>query len=65
MKAVIDRCQIGMLQLAVFMKVSNGAVSKWRQTEYLPEINEKRYIEIHTAINELCNIILPPRASVE
>lgn len=56
LKVVMDKCQIGTLQLAAFMKVSNGAVSKWRQAEYLPEINEKRYIQIYNAINELCDI---------
>lgn len=64
LKVVMDRCKIGTLQLAAFMKVSKGAVSKWRQAEFLPEINEKRYIQIHNAINELCDINGTPHRKI-
>jgi hypothetical protein len=64
LKVVMDRCKIGTLQLAAFMKVSKGAVSKWRQAEFLPEIKEKRYIQIHNAINELCDINGTPHRKI-
>ncbi len=65
LKVVMDRCQIGTVQLAAFMKVSKGAVSKWRQAEFLPEINEKRYIQIYNAINELCDINGTPNRKIK
>jgi len=64
LKVVMDRCQIKTVQLAAFMKVSKGAVSKWRQAEFLPEINEKRYIQIYNAINELCDINGTPHRKI-
>lgn len=29
-------------------------VTKWRQAKYMPEINERRVIQIFNAINNLC-----------
>jgi hypothetical protein len=55
LKVIMDRCQIGTVQLAAFMKVGQDTVSKWRRAEFLPEINEKRFIQIYNAINELCD----------
>lgn len=60
----MDRCQIKTSQLAAFMKVSKSAVSLWRQAEFLPEINEKRYIQIYNAINELCDINGTPHRKI-
>jgi hypothetical protein len=56
LKAIMDQCQIGTMELSTFMKVAPRTVTKWRQAKYLPEINEKRCIQICIAINELCDI---------
>lgn len=55
LKVIMDRCQIGTTQLSTFMKVAPRTVTKWRQAEYMPEINERRFIQIFNAINELCD----------
>jgi hypothetical protein len=64
LKVVMDRCHIGTVQLAAFMKVSKGAVSKWRKAEFLPEISEKRYVQICNAINDLCDINGTPNRKI-
>lgn len=64
LKVVMDRCHIGTVQLSAFMGVGQGTVSKWRQAEFLPEINEKRYIQIHNAINQLCEINGTPHRKI-
>ncbi|RUT02127.1 hypothetical protein DSM106972_062020 [Dulcicalothrix desertica PCC 7102] len=65
LKVVMDRCQIGTVQLAEFLKVSRTVVSKWRSYEYMPEINEKRYVQIVAAINELCDINGTPKRKID
>jgi hypothetical protein len=64
LKVVMDRCHIKTVQLAAFMNVSTTTVSKLRQAEFLPEINEKRYIQIYNAINELCDINGTPNRKI-
>ena len=64
LKVVMDRCHIGTVQLSAFMGVGQGTVSKWRQAEFLPEINEKRYVQICNAINELCDINNTPHRKI-
>jgi len=64
LKAIMDRCRIGTVQLSTFMKVAPRTVTKWRQAEFLPEINEKRYIQIYTAINQLCDINGTPHRKI-
>ena len=65
LKAIMDRCQIGTVQLAEFLNVVPGTVSAWRKAEFLPEINEKRYIQIYNAINELCDINGTPNRKIK
>jgi hypothetical protein len=65
LKVIMDRCQIGTVQLAAFMKVSSNVVSKWRRTEFLPQITEKRYIQIYNAINELCDLNGTPNRKIK
>jgi hypothetical protein len=65
LKVIMDRCQIGTVQLSAFLGVGQGTVSKWRQAEFLPEINEKRYIQIYNAINELCDINGTPNRKIK
>lgn len=56
LKLVMDKCQIGTVQLAEFLGVNNNVVSKWRRAKYMPQITEKRYVQIVAAINKLCEI---------
>jgi hypothetical protein len=46
------------------MNVSPTTISKLRQAEFLPEINEKLYIQIYKAINELCDINGTPHRKI-
>jgi hypothetical protein len=64
LRVIMDRCQIGTVQLSTFMKVAPRTVTKWRQAEFLPEINEKRYIQIYNAINQLCDINNTPNRKI-
>ena len=65
LKVIMDRCHIGTVQLSAFMGVGPGTVSKWRQAEFLPEINEKRFVQIFNAINELCDINNTPHRKIK
>lgn len=56
LKLVMDKCQIGTVQLADYLHVNKNVVSRWRSYEYVPEINEKRYVQIVAAINHLCDV---------
>lgn len=56
LRVIMDRRQIGTAQLAKCMGVSNNIVSTWRKSVYMPQINEKRWVQIVTAINILCEV---------
>lgn len=65
LKYVMDRRQIGAAQLAEFLKVTPNMVSKWRQAKYMPQITEKRYVQIVAAINHLCDVNGVPDKKIE
>lgn len=54
LKVIMDGRRIGTAQLAECMGVSANVVSTWRKSIYMPQINEKRWVQIVTAINKLC-----------
>jgi DNA-binding Xre family transcriptional regulator len=56
LKIVMSERRIKVAQLAELIKVSESTVTTWRACEYMPEINEKRWIQIVAAINKLCDV---------
>lgn len=54
LKRVMDERDIGPTELARVLKIDVSNVTRWRQAEYLPQIHERRWIQIVNAINYIC-----------
>ncbi len=54
LKRLMDERDIGSTEFARVLKIDVSNVTRWRQAEYLPQINEKRWIQIVSAINYIC-----------
>lgn len=54
LKRLMDERDIKPTEFARLLKIDNSAVTRWRQATYLPQINEKRWLQIVSAINEIC-----------
>ncbi|MBW4670491.1 MAG: hypothetical protein KME60_24510 [Cyanomargarita calcarea GSE-NOS-MK-12-04C] len=56
LKRLMDERDIGTTEFARVLKIDNSAVTRWRQAKYLPQINEIRWLQIVSAINEICKL---------
>lgn len=55
LKKLMDERKIGATELASVLGVNQSNVTRWRQAKYLPQINEIRWLQIVSAINEICS----------
>jgi DNA-binding Xre family transcriptional regulator len=56
LKRLMDERDIGPTEFARVLKIDISAVTRWRQAKYLPQINEIRWLQIVSAINEICKL---------
>ena len=54
LKRLMDERDIKPTEFARLLKIDISAVTRWRQAKYLPQINERRWLQIVSAINEIC-----------
>ena len=53
LRELMDEHQVAPGVLATRLQVANMTVSRWRKAKFLPAINEKRYVQLVVALNEL------------